>query len=424
MKQSLLVLGLLWIFWSTAQMPAVGEQFPYNKVITSKNKAAEKLIKDGVPHIFDFFASGCIVCFKSLPKIKELQDEFKTRMQFIMVGLEDATIRKTYQRFEERYSLSFPVVFDSVLPRQLGIGSYPHYLWIDRDNVVRAITGPDEVNQSNIENFIAGKAISMNAHESILFNPARLLLDSNNGGISSSMRFRSLLSEYSIGQTAWLPNSIYSGKNASRFQVLAAKLPLLYRYAYLGVGFWESNDSLNGRVYPHVVIDPLDSTERLKIDLAKSYCYSLATTIEDFDFPDLQQAMQNDLENYFGYEGFVSERMMPYWSLRVVDEASGKKLRTKGGKFRGELRADGVLLINGPVSELLRLLSIRNPFDHPFINNTGINFNIDIAFDAIPYDLTDVQEKLLVKGLKLEKDYKMMKVILLKPKAKMAKLQL
>jgi hypothetical protein len=107
--------------------------------------------------------------------------------------------------------------------------------------------------------------------------------------------------------------------------------------------------------------------------------------------------------------------MMPYWKL-VAMEGAGEKLRSKGKR---EFRGDGYTSVtynNEPVSQTIFMLWAKHQLEPPFIDETGIKFNIDLTIDGFLNDLNDVKKSLQKSGLDLTKGQKEMKVIVIRDK--------
>jgi hypothetical protein len=125
----------------------------------------------------------------------------------------------------------------------------------------------------------------------------------------------------------------------------------------------------------------------------------------------MEEAMQRDLQTFFGYEAKVETRMCPYWKLIATDQAK-IKLKTKGGPpfFKGIVKASFTAR-NWDFGNLIR--SIRDFNDGIFFDETGITGNVDISMDCIMTDLNDIRKSLQTNGLDLVPAEKPMKVLVI-----------
>ncbi|WP_051691597.1 TlpA family protein disulfide reductase [Pedobacter borealis] len=102
--------------------------------------------------ILDFWNRYCTVCLNSMPKMSNLQSNFKGKAQVVMVGYtgskyyksakepDDKQIRKLYEMNREEFKLSLTVAYDSVLFSKFDIGSCPYIVVANPDGIVKAIT--------------------------------------------------------------------------------------------------------------------------------------------------------------------------------------------------------------------------------------------------------------------------------------------
>ncbi len=122
--------------------------------------------------------------------------------------------------------------------------------------------------------------------------------------------------------------------------------------------------------------------------------------------------MQRDLQNYFSMTATVEVKEMPCW--RIIAGQKANLLKTQGGPpiFTGNF--SGFVLQNQPVHSLL--LEIWGFFQREpvFIDETGIDYNIDLRIDAVMTDINDVKKALQKKGLDLVPGEKVMKVIVVR----------
>lgn len=379
-----------------------------NKALTESIQSTT-IIK-GKKVILDLFNSSCIVCFRMLPKIQAFQDQFGSNLQFILLGDEDAHIRKVYEKFRKNMGLEFPVMYDSVFFRAYDIPFVPRYIWIDESGFVRAVTGPDEVTESNIQSFIKYGSFAIKpVVKRTFFSPDKLLLTGGNGGTDTSFLFRSILSLYQTSLIAYTPLKLEYDKN-NMFQALGVTMADLYRYAYFGKARWNIHDSM----YGEYALTPLFTTDRVPDSpaIAKRYCYSFKSPEVVGDEDLLQRALRNDLATFFGYEVMLTRLKMPCWKLLVLPGLR-EKLRTKFTEQRIETTYAGMDFQNVPVTVVLENLNYLRTDDYPYINETGINFNIDLSLEGMMTDPRELHKALRNAGLALVEGEKEMWVLVL-----------
>ncbi|MBO9634169.1 MAG: TlpA family protein disulfide reductase [Chitinophagaceae bacterium] len=104
--------------------------------------------------LIDFWDMPCGTCIAAFPKIKEVQDRFKNKVQVITV-----TKRTTPEQYKNAISVvpglkgfSLPTVLqDDQLYKHFPFEFISHVVWIDGNGVVKAITGTDYITPENIE---------------------------------------------------------------------------------------------------------------------------------------------------------------------------------------------------------------------------------------------------------------------------------
>lgn len=413
MKKILLIgVGLLCQCFSSLgqskEVFLVNSKFSY-----AENPALNKHI-GGKKVILDLFNSGCVVCFRMLPKVKELQELFPA-VHFILIGDEDGTIRRVYSKFEKKLDLRFPVFYDSVFFSRFDIRFVPRYLWLDEKGVIQAITGPEDVTASNITFFLADQTVITSqppANEQ--FSRSRLLLIDGNGGADTSFLFRSLLTLYGPNQRPHMPPVLAYDSSRNFFQAIGTTMADLYRYAYFGRTNWNSRDPMYVQLYRPLIFlgGPPDS-----VLMRTRYSYSFKPPFFNRDVSLFQKALQNDLSTFFGYEVIVTNLKVPCWKLIALPGAA-EKLKTKSTISQKKASYAGYDYKNVPVSEIIAQFYMMRLDDYPYIDDTGISFNIDVKVDAILTDPVAVNVELQKQGLQVIKGEKEMTVLLLSDEKK------
>lgn len=428
--------------------PEVGKPLPdvtFNEIhYFSKSQASVQDFK-GKWLILDFWTRWCGACIASFPETNQLSKEFADKVQFMLVGIPDNSarlsdevnkktdekIRPLYEKFRKKYNLELPVAYDSTLARRFGIRSYPHIIWIDEKGIVRAITSKIELTAENITAFVSGKNPTLMPKEDLMGNPYQLpkvdimkpLLVDGNGGESTDFIYRSLLTRWKYGMPFNYDSYFVSIKEATNARAcfIGVTLSNLYTVAYSDT--ISTVPLLNFRnSYGKYWITPL-----LKLSDTSEFSYNYKTGKNVFNYELIvprdkskrslmQQMMQRDLQNYFGYKVTVETRIMPYWKITTLPGA-GEKLRARGTqRYWGGDGHSTTVLKAMPMETVINLLWSKYQNAPPFVDETGITYKIDLTLNAILNDLNDVKKELQKNGLVLEKSEKEMKVIVIRDK--------
>ena len=162
--------------------------FLIQKIIRYPSPQTSMAALKGKVILIDFWGTTCASCIMALPKFDSLQRQFKNDLQIFTVtnyDTEEKVLHTLDQRPRTR-NISLPVVLNDVKLKQY----FPHELlshviWIDKNGIVKAITGTDYVNAGNIEAVIAGKAITWPVKNDVLdFDYDLPLTSFSHGGIT------------------------------------------------------------------------------------------------------------------------------------------------------------------------------------------------------------------------------------------------
>lgn len=398
------------------KVPVVNQPLPYNGPFVingdSKNPKTLDAFK-GEYLILDLFTSRCIVCFQMMPKINQLQKDFKGKVRFLMIGAEDGQIATTYQKFEKKLGLVMDYTFDSVIFRRIKIKAPPTYIWINPDGKVVGVTGPEAVKASTINNFLKGNTIHSEYYtEPYAYDYLSPIYKAGNGGPDSNFLRRTIFGEWNAKMPMGLPNEVaYLGKNKV-YNVLGVRKSGFYKLAYWGDLSWYYDDDRYKRVYPSPVFLDEKGQELPKVEKEVDYFYS--DSYQGDRVPDIKRRLQWELKNYFEEEVEFVKRLMPCWIVRIAPEAK-EKLKSKHKKYSGSYSHAGLEFNNTQMSQLMDKLCYNLKTDTVFVDETGIDFPIDIKIDALLTDQRDFFNALRKQGMSIDLEKREMEVMLIRP---------
>ncbi len=393
----------------------------------AKKTVSSKELK-GQPVILDFFGSHCAVCFQGFPEMNRIHNKYSGKLQVLLIGDLDSTIKRVYEKFNKRYNLTLPVAFDSILFKKWQIVMMPYEVWVDAQGIVQAITGPSSLTESNIERFIDHGTLDLplsknkqQFQEDIKsFNYRKPLLVNGNAGNDSAFLYRSLLATWKREQGySYARNLMHEFGNT--FQGVAIPLGELYELAYGDtVNFsmppmdGDDNEPNNyGKIQLKPILRVRDPSLFVPdfIKCKNLYDYSLILPVKAASAYYLQAAMRRDLKNYFGYEVRVVRRKAYYWKLETTRKWK-KTLITKGGAASEGFTYAGFALQNMPIKKVISIAYSVKEWEL-FIDKTGIQGNIDLHIDTIMTEFEDFRKALAAKGLFLVKAQKKIKTIMI-----------
>ena len=122
--------------------------------------------------------------------------------------------------------------------------------------------------------------------------------------------------------------------------------------------------------------------------------------------------LKNTLEQYFGYKGSVLQQQKPYYSVQVIP-AFRERLKTRGEKSIRRRTHASLDYRNVTIDQVIERIAYYNTSKLPFVNETGIDYNIDVIVEAILTNENDFFAALKKIGILIEKKYRLMDVLVL-----------
>lgn len=422
------------------RFPDVGRQCPEFTLRNIKYyPRKQSSLKDfrGKWLVLDFWNKFCGSCVASFPSTNAMQKEFGDKVQFMLVGKQDPEqkIEPMYDRFREREHLILPSAFDSTFANQWCIYNCPHIVIIDDKGVVQGITYA--LNREQMAAFLRGEhpKLGITYHSQCQnfddprdyhrtpFDDRKPYSMEDNGGHDADFIFRSILTHWNQKvNRQYVPSffdrhAVDSAFPAGYFQVLGLPLEALYKYAYYGRLGWSSMDTAwYGKYFPRAIIETADSSvfhfDYTVVPAKNVFCYSMIMPAELATEKRMQEFMQRDLQNYFGFEVSIETRKFSCLKLIATDEAP-LKLRTKGeahvNQYIEIIPRAKYRLQNATVGRLIRGLG---SFGNVILDETGIKGNIDITIECVTED--DILKSLQENGLSLVPTEKEMKVLVIR----------
>lgn len=368
-----------------------------------------------------FWYRGCSNSISDMPKLNEWQREFRSDLQIVLIG--NATerafgkgIKPLYDRLSKKQQLDLVSVFDSTIVTKWEIYGYPHIIVVDPTGIIKAITAGFDLTTEKIRALLKGEEVSIQQKGTLpVFN------SDDTRWKDPNLVHRSILSKWN-GESQHVPAEPGTRLEDGRIRFYITQVPLvaLYNIAYFGRWNWFWRDSIYEKVYPWPVIE-VDDSSRFEYDFTTGkgiYNFEMVSTPGvNADPTDL---LRRELYARFGYETSIEERIMPVWKLKLLPDA-GVILKTKGGR-------PGYLIDSGGDGGVAGFAWNNFPFNHfvetlahfwvkdriPLINDTGIDYNIDISFDALMTDREQVLRELHKIGLDLVLEGKAMQVLVIR----------
>lgn len=407
--------------------------------------------------ILDLWSMHCSACVGSFPHVSEKQTKFRDKVQFLMGTYDDPEGKNAaiYTHFNKMLNLQMPCVFAGTsetkptdLFKKFKVGALPFVVIIDPSGIVRAVTVT--VNEAQIQALINGESPKFadapysdnrNNIKKAQYNPAIPFLIDGNGssGVKNEFNYRSIMAG---GNTQIPPNYVMKFTRKSRIldnspgrlEGLSVGLSNLYCMAYFGefntnnlnnnennVGMEDFKNGLDtsALVWQYPIFELKDTSEFVSDGLTGKnlFSYSLIVPPADGTKEKMMKVMQDDLKRYFKYDAKLEIRLMPCWRLIISDSTLAHGLRTKGGKYENSEPIPRISrkAVNVPIGEFDRVVKHESGLEaKPFIDDTKIDYNIDIYYEHVPDDIESLNSALKKVGLSIVKEKKALRVLVIR----------
>lgn len=413
---------------NTKPAPIVGQPCPDFKFVEVANYSKKSVSLDdlkGQYFILDFWAKTCGTCVASMPKVNRIQQTYKDKIQIIFSGQDDkeGEMRKIYAVIKEKYKMIVPCAYDKEVIMQFNTGRVvPLLVWVDKVGIVQAVTTNDDLNEENVNKFITGQSFG---HSDYTYN-GRLISDQKlkekkerlfavDEKDKLDFLFRSTLLrcihyDGDYGGLGEIDENPIKG-NQKQISLIRSPVRTLYRIAYWGTGPMTKDKQ--------VLVELKDSSEVYNADGSNEieYCYSLQAPKNRASKEELMGMMQNDLNNYFGYQATFEDRTLPCYELIIIDKVKAKQLLSQeNGDGSGNwARRVGGKIKNSTMQNFCNLLEMDLPLNIILVDKTGIKGKINIEFkNASLVELNGMRKALQRNGMDLIPGTTIINILVLK----------
>lgn len=427
----------------------VGESCPKLTIpgfANSTNKEIALSDFQGKLLILDFWATWCGPCVKKLPETHKLQQQFKDQVQFILISQEKKHVIDEFfinlKRFRN-ISVDLLNVYDAgVLNKLFPHFLLPHYVWIDKNGKIIAITDGEQVNEATIKKVLREQPVQFKekrdrvrkgTDEVAPFFNERIQkpILSNEGTFGSDqIKYKSVVTGY-IDPNLTTRGGYFTGRV---LEINCAPVDLY------GMAF---NFSFSDKMQPFYVnrlIVEMKNTERVmppsryyqyrQYDSVMTW-YKNNSYVYDLVLPDYYKGptvtkgsehirkmaceiLKNDLNKLFpNIDAFVEERLVECIVLKCLDstkvvspEHYGES-RELGGKM-------GAVFSHQNISFLVRGLKFWLQKFPPLVDETNYTGTVNLKIEGKLSDFDSVNEELSKFGLKLSKEKRKIKMLILK----------
>lgn len=369
--------------------------------------------------ILDFWATWCSPCVAMIPVMDSLQKQFDGRVQFLPIAYQAAAVVEDFKeklQQQQRPSGSLPEVVDDKDLGKLFPHTYlPHYVWIDANGIVKAVTGHEEVTAQNIVKILNTSVIPIPEKRDatpLTYSNRLPLFVNGNGGNGGNLLYHSVLTSCTPGLPAGVAELPADSVTGLKITLRNINLLWLYQAAY-----GEKKEFYPKNRIKLMVHDPEKISCNLKgrlyldwLSKGNGYCYELAVPFSLAG--NAYSIMQHDLSLLFPqYEAKVEKQQVD--CLILVRTTGSNNLTSTGEKQVAISDAAGFQFKNQPLSSLVFQLNVfyMQLSPYPVIDETGYKGNVDLDLKANPSDTASMNLALKKYGLQLIRASRKIKVI-------------
>lgn len=363
--------------------------------------------------ILDFWDIYCASCIAAFPKMQQLQEEFGSKIQIILVtdnSVEQVTSRLARNGMDKTITLPM-LVADTVLTRLFEYRTVPTHAWIDREGNLAYFTTSHGTTADNIAAFLAGRDIKLPLKvEYRDFDYGAHFFAEGNGRQQHHIRAFSMILGHvddEGGAQTSITDSISGKQTGLRMQNFT--IADLYKKAWSPQ--LDSNVLANRANYGTVVLEVTEPSHymwsnRYDYRWAKEHTYSYEALLPPQSSEVLLSNMARNLDDFFHLKSHVERRKV---SCLVLQRTSpNTDILAKAPRYKSIRGSDSLYVL-----EKAQLYFLLNDLDHfvgrdepnyyPVVNETGYRQNekVDIRLAGDLRNFKSLQSELLKNGLSL-----------------------
>jgi thiol-disulfide isomerase/thioredoxin len=397
---------------------AIGDTVPdliISNILNYKSPTAKLTDFKGKLLILDFWATWCQPCVAMIPRMDSLEKRFGDKVTLLPVTYQT---EKEVSLFRAKYNarkgarIQGPeVVADSKLSKLFEHSGVPHYVWIDSDGVLRAVTGKEEITAERLEAFLSGNARQMAIKKDVkdlayngLTTPLHKLLQPDANPAFKNVRYRALHSGYVEGLPG-LTVLKQPGDSIDHWRVTFTNITPFHLFS---MAYGEGKRFIAPHSVDLQTRDSLKFINGLKGAAVREWipkntmCYELIIPAEKASGGF--KMFRDDLKQLFPeYEALIETRTMPV--LALVRTSELEKFKSKSERFSEKYENFTYSLRHGKLSVFA--MGLENSYMRssklPIVDQTGYVGRADLDLDLDFNDLASVRKALSAYDLALER---------------------
>jgi len=374
-----LFLAILFTVPAFAQPLKPGDQLPAitipNLMNASQTSIALQSLRGKVV-VLDFWATWCIPCIQSFPKLGDLQKKFGDELQIIAVS--DEAPERVAQFIKNRpvdIWFAAETSASSVLRQRFPYVALPHVVIIDKEGVIRAITRGEEVTSDVISQVIKG------------ITPA---VSYKNEVVADGEVFERV----APGEEHFSIKGFQEGVRGGRVQGQNS-------LTYINMHFPRIYLELYNMGYRRLRYENVDPSEQ---KASKETMYSLYIATKESDYPKMVEALKQKMNSEFAYKSRLARERDTVVIITKIGEPDTAMVKAANSTTRSSSNKSKVYACNQPLGEAIaHYLENFGLVDNIVLDETGDKTKVDVSF-SWEIERDGAMDEFLKKlGLKIEK---------------------
>jgi thiol-disulfide isomerase/thioredoxin len=319
--------------------------------------------------LLDFWATWCSACLARFHKLDSIQKEYKKELQVLLVNCKQTDDREPgiiafFKKWKSKYIADFSLpsaMEDSIAQSYFIHKEMPHYVWINPEGNVYAITSSQHITRENINALLKGESLQLPVK--IDFNEKKNLYPGNDSLIHAA----SLFSWFFKGKIegAGSINSVRQTGGVTRGLAMR-NISILDMYKRIF--------ELNGAVLPGDKKMIIECKDPAKLEQIATFDF----IIPESNHQVLYDCLLAELNKYSDLVGRIEVR--PIKCLKLIRTSANDKVKAQGGKDEDRI-IDGNIreMKNQPFSHIIGIIDGMEGIGRPVIDATDFKHNVDIT---------------------------------------------
>ncbi|MBE9462121.1 TlpA family protein disulfide reductase [Dyadobacter subterraneus] len=376
--------------------------------------------------ILDFWATWCKPCVSMIPRMDSLEKRFAGQLVLLPVTYQtEKEVMVFREKYAERKGLRIDtpeVILDEQLRKLFPHEGVPHYVWIDPQGILRAVTGWEEINAVKIQAFLNDHNISMAVkadQKELGYDGMKTqLLDfiaPQRAESFGKMRYHSFSTAYMAGLHG-LVILKQPGDSVDRWRVTFTNITPFHLYS---MAYGEGKRFIAKHSVSIQTKDSLKFVSGLKGAALRDWipkntlCYELVVPASLAG--NAFNIFQDDLRQLFpAYEALIETKTRKV--LALVRTSQMEKFKSKTNVFSERYQNFAYHLRHSSMEVFVMGLEnhymARSPW--PLVNQTGYEGKIDLDLELDFSDIDSVKKALAPYDLTLEEKFLDMPVLVIK----------